>query len=48
MQIIPDGRMIPNCGYRVLHRGSDPRWQVQAPSPGHGVDGLRARLPVLQ
>lgn len=41
MQIVPDGRMIPNCGYRVIHRKSDPRWQKSKHNPGHGVDGLR-------
>jgi 7,8-dihydro-6-hydroxymethylpterin dimethyltransferase len=47
MQIIPDGRMIPNCGYRVIHRKSDPRWQKTKFNPGHGVDGLRRQLVVL-
>lgn len=47
MQIIPDGRMIPNCGYRVMHRKSDPRWQKSKQNIGHGVDGLRKRLQVL-
>ena len=47
MQIIPDGRMIPNCGYRVIHRQSDPRWQKQRHAVGHGVDGLRRQLQVL-
>ena len=47
MQIIPDGRMIPQCGYRVIHRKSDPRWQKARPSLGHGSDGLRRMLTVL-
>jgi len=48
MQIIPDGRMIPNCGYRVIHRKTDPRWQkTKKFNPGHGVDGLRRQLVVL-
>jgi 7,8-dihydro-6-hydroxymethylpterin dimethyltransferase len=47
MQIIPDGRMIPNCGYRVIHRKSDPRWQRTQSNTGHGVDGLRRQLAVL-
>jgi 7,8-dihydro-6-hydroxymethylpterin dimethyltransferase len=47
MQIIPDGRMIPNCGYRVIHRKSDPRWQTSKQNIGHGVDGLRKRLQVV-
>lgn len=47
MQIIPDGRMIPNCGYRVIHRKSDPRWQKSRQNLGHGVDGLRKRLHVV-
>ncbi|MBI2373207.1 MAG: radical SAM protein [Deltaproteobacteria bacterium] len=47
MQILPDGRMIPNCGYRVLHRATDPRWQNRKSNPGHGVDGLRHGLAVL-
>lgn len=47
MQIIPDGRMIPNCGYRVIHRKSDPRWQKTKSNPGHGVDGLRRQLTVV-
>ena len=43
MQVLPDGRMIPHCGYRVLHRATDPRWS----RPGtavHGIDGLRRQL----
>jgi uncharacterized radical SAM superfamily Fe-S cluster-containing enzyme len=49
MQVIPDGRMIPNCGYRVMHRPSDPRWQKSKKhNPGHGVDGLRRQLTVLE
>jgi uncharacterized radical SAM superfamily Fe-S cluster-containing enzyme len=47
MQIIPDGRMIPNCGYRVIHRKSDPRWQKNRQNLGHGVDGLRRRLEIV-
>ncbi len=47
MQIIPDGRMIPNCGYRVIHRKSDPRWQKSRQNLGHGVDGIRKRLMVV-
>lgn len=49
MQIVPDGRMIPNCGYRVIHRPSDPRWQKHTKhNAGHGVDGLRRQLAVLE
>jgi uncharacterized radical SAM superfamily Fe-S cluster-containing enzyme len=49
MVIVPDGRMIPNCGYRVIHRKSDPRWQqTKQFNPGHGVDGLRRQLVVLE
>jgi hypothetical protein len=45
MQIVPDGRMIPNCGYRTIHRKTDPRWQrAGAEDLGHGVDGLRSLL----
>lgn len=44
MQVIPDGRMIPHCGYRVLHRSSDPRWADKLVQIGHGIDGLRRKL----
>lgn len=44
MQVLPDGRMVPQCGWRVLHRYSDPRWRDRKPSLGHGLDGLRATL----
>ena len=48
MQVLPDGRMIPNCGYRVIHRPSDPRWQTHKErNPGHGVDGLRRQLTLI-
>ncbi|HZF51911.1 MAG TPA: radical SAM protein [Polyangiaceae bacterium] len=47
MQVVPDGRMIPNCGYRVIHRKSDPRWQKSKHNPGHGNDGLRRQLTIL-
>lgn len=48
MQIVPDGRMIPNCGYRVIHRPSDPRWQKHTQvNAGHGVDGLRRQLTLI-
>ena len=49
MQVLPDGRMIPHCSYRVLHRASDPRWQATgAPSLGHGLDGARQKLISLE
>jgi len=48
MQVLPDGRMIPNCGYRVIHRPSDPRWQTHKErNPGHGIDGLRRQLTLI-
>ncbi len=43
MQVLPDGRMIPHCGYRVIHRSSDPRWRQEG-SIVHGIDGLRQQL----
>jgi hypothetical protein len=43
MQILPDGRMIPNCGYRTIHRKTDPRWIRSNENAGHGVDGIRTR-----
>lgn len=48
MQIIPDGRMIPQCGYRTIHRKTDPRWKAARPSLGHGSDGLRRMLHVVE
>lgn len=45
MQVLPDGRMIPHCGYRVLHRSSDPRWKTPG-TTAHGIDGLRRQLQV--
>ena len=27
MQVTPDGKMIPDCSYRVIHRASDPRFK---------------------
>ena len=48
MQLIPDGRMIPNCGYRTIHRKTDARWAHETnPDPGHGVDGLRRQLAIV-
>ena len=45
MMVLPDGRMIPHCGYRVIHRQSDPRYAVRPPaSVVHGIDGLRGSL----
>lgn len=44
MQVLPDGRMIPHCGYRVIHRSSDPRWGQQLTQIGHGIDGLRRQV----
>jgi len=44
MQIVPDGRMIPNCGYRTIHRKTDPRWKRESENLGHGVDGIRSQL----
>jgi len=46
MQVLPDGRMIPQCGFRVLHRYTDPRWKN--PNIGHGLDGLRYSLYASQ
>ena len=28
MQVLPERRMIPECAYRTLHRGSDLRWKI--------------------
>lgn len=45
MQVLPDGRMIPDCSYRTIHRASDARFQTS--SIGHGNDGLRQKLVQL-
>jgi len=44
MQVLPDGRMIPHCSYRVLHRATDPRFAHHGGAQlGHGLDDLRLR-----
>ena len=44
----PVAQALPTRGYRVIHRKSDPRWKIKGPGLGHGVDGLRRQLEVLQ
>jgi len=44
MQVLPDGRMIPDCSYRTIHRASDPRFQAPGGGQGRGNDGLRHKL----
>lgn len=45
MQVLPDGRMIPDCSYRTIHRATDPRFNERM--IGHGNDGLRHQLVQL-
>ena len=44
MQVLPAGRMIPDCSYRTIHRASDPRFQAPGGGQGRGNDGLRHKL----
>lgn len=48
MQVLPDGRMIPDCSYRTIHRASDPRFKAPGSGLSHGNDGLRHQLVRLR